>query len=150
MNPQNILSKWIWKTSAAVSCKTVRALCANALPELTWWLPQKCHLLTLKLLIAPPLSFTFYSPKTREMKRFCRFKNESLPKDLLQHHSLELVCWSSLPVTSSSRQSPRLQAAAGAEEATRGAVGWPPRGRCPLPTWQDPPRALSSRTTGKA
>lgn len=69
--------------------------------------------------------------------------------DLLQHHSLELACWSSLPVTRSSHQTPRPQVAAVAEEATRGAVGWLPMGTCPLPIWQGPPRELSSRTAGK-
>lgn len=69
--------------------------------------------------------------------------------DLLQRHSLELVCWLSLPVTRSSHQTPHPQAAAVAEEATHGAAGWLPMGMCPLPIWQDPPRELSSHTAGK-
>lgn len=128
-NPQNILKECFLKT-ALLSVQTHSPSCLDDPPSLRNIAFSLYNFGTL--LNCPLLSnSSFQALKTREMKRFCCFKMESLPKGLLQHRSLELVCWSSLPVPSSSRQSPRPRAAAVAEAATHGAAGWLPRGRCP-------------------
>lgn len=98
----------------------------------------------------PQISSCFQPLGTRQKKQFCCSRNESLPEDLLQHHWLGPVWRWSPPGTRSSRRSPRPRAAAAAEGATRGAGGWLPRGRCPSPTWLDPPRGLSSHTAERA
>lgn len=55
------------------------------------------------------------------------------------------ACLSTPPEAGSSHRSPRPQAGAAGAGATRAAVGWQPRGRCPLPTWPGPPRGHAFR-----
>lgn len=90
------------------------------------------------------------SPQKQGKRRSCAAQNWSLPEDLPQHHSLAAACRRSPRGTRSGRPSPRPRAAAAAGGATRAAGGWLPRGSCPSPTWQGPPRAPSSRTAAGA
>jgi hypothetical protein len=67
-------------------------------------------------------------------------RTENSPVGLLQHRWGAPACLLTPPEAWSSHQSRHPQAAAAVGEATRAAVGWLPMGRCPSPTWQDPPR----------
>lgn len=65
---------------------------------------------------------------------------EDSPVGLLRRRLGASACLSSPPEAWSSRRSRHPLAGAAVGEATHAAVGWPPKDRCPSPTWQDPPR----------
>lgn len=74
---------------------------------------------------------------------------EDSPVGLPQRHWGAFACSQTLPEVWSSHQSRRPQAGAAAGEATRVAAGWLPRGRCPSPTSQGPPRGSAFHRAAK-